>query len=953
MFNDQCSMKNIQSLSYFLLLMLLPIISVAQYFDAGQDPSKVKWDQINTENFQIIYPQEFIKDAQRLANAMEISYLYNSQTMKFQPKKISVILHNFSSESNAFVGWAPRRMEFITMPPQEIYPQDWLEQLAIHEYRHVIQISKMNQGFTKILYALFGEQITAGVIGLYVPLWMIEGDAVSSETALSNSGRGRLPEFEMQLRTQALQRKIYSYEKAVFGSYKDFVPDRYVLGYQLVANGRKKYGTPLWDKTLDHVAKHPIAVFPFSKGIKKTSGLSKWEYYNSTMEELDSLWRVQGNKIQYTNQKTLNRKFKKVYTNYRFPQILDDGQVLALKSGLADISQYVLIDAQGKEKVIFKPGFFDPVWLSARKNLIVWSEFIFDKRWENRTYHDIIKYDLAKGTRTRLTRQKYLHSPNLSPDASKIAAIQVTPDNRFSLTLIDANTGKELNSFSHPENEFMLTPTWSEEGQQVIFILLGKKGKSIAMIDLRTGTIENILPYSFKEISQPLKKGDYIFFHGIYSGIDNIYAFEIPTKKIYRITSSHFGAFDPAISQDGKKMIFSDYSALGFNIEEMSLEPASWVPLEMVEDHSIKLYNELDKQEKGVINFDSFPKKDYSVKRYRKFPHLLNIHSWAPVNVNTSNYSLNPSIALLSQNKLSTAVMQASYVYNYNERVGDITSSISYKALYPVIELSTNNGRRANINYNQNEGSSYYTWREQNYNLKISQNLNFTRGKYSRFVTLFGKGTYKNIHPGENDPATFKTGEALAGEIGGTFIRTIKAAVRDMRPKWGESLLINYRTKLAGDFSFRDLFSTQASLYLPGAFKHHSLLLSGVYQKQGSGAYSFSSPVTYVRGFNRILGFHDFYRISVNYKLPLAYPDLKLGPVLYLKRIKANLFYDYGYAKYRTVNRPYQSLGVEITNDINIFNFLAPLDIGFRYLYRPGYKSSSFELIFGINFNSI
>jgi hypothetical protein len=946
-------MINVQSIYWLLCLILLPFISAAQYFDAGQDPSKIKWDQINTENFQIIYPQEFIKDAQRLANALEISYIYNTQTMKFQPKKISVILHNFSSQSNAFVGWAPRRMEFITMPPQEIYPQEWLEQLAIHEYRHVIQISKMNQGFTKLLYYLFGEQISAGVLGLYVPLWMIEGDAVASETALSNTGRGRLPEFEMQLRTQVLQRKIYPYEKAVFGSYRDFVPDRYVLGYQLVANGRKRYGAPLWDKTLDHVAKHPIAFFPFSKGINKTTGLYKWEYYNSTMKELDSLWRVQGNKIQYTDQKTLNQAPKKVYTNYRFPQILKDSQVLALKSGMADISQYVLIDAQGKEKIIFKPGYFDPVWLSAKKNLIVWAEFIFDKRWENRTYHDIIKYDMAKGTRTRLTRQKYLYAPCLSPDASRIAAIQVTPENQFSLVIIDANTGKELYSFSHPENEFMLTPTWSEDGRKIVLILLGKKGKSIAMIDPEKGTIENILPYSYKEISQPLQKGDYIFFHGVYSGIDNIYSIEMSTKKIYRITSSHFGAFDPAISEDGKKMIFSDYSALGFNIEEMNLAPASWTPIEMVEDHSIKLYNELDKQEKGVINFDSFPKKDYAVKRYRKFPHLLNIHSWAPVEVSTNNYSLNPAFTLLSQNKLSTAIVKFSYLYNYNERVGEIISSVSYRALYPIIEFNTNSGKRANTNYIPNEDSLYYTWREQNYSLTISQNLNFTRGKYKRFITLMGKGIYKNISPGENNPSGFKTGEILAGEIGGTFIRTIKVAVRDMRPKWGESLLINYRTSLSGNFNFRNLFSSQASLYFPGAFKHHSLLLTGVYQKQGSGAYSFSSPVTYVRGFTRILGFHDFYRISINYKLPLAYPDLRLGPVLYLQRIKANLFYDYGYAQYRTANRAYQSLGVEITNDINIFNFLAPIDIGFRYLYRPAYNSSSFELVFGINFNSI
>jgi Tol biopolymer transport system component len=939
-----------------LCLLILPLASSAQYFDSGQDPSKIKWDQINSEYFQIIYPRTFIKDAQRLANALEISYLYNTQTLKFHPKKISVILHNFSSNSNAFVGWAPRRMEFVTMPPQDIYPQDWLEQLAIHEYRHVIQLSKMNQGLTKILYFLFGEQITAGVLGLYVPLWFVEGDAVSSETSLSNSGRGRLPEFEMQLRAQVLQRKIYPYEKAVFGSYKDFTPDRYVLGYQLVANGRKRYGAPLWDKTLDHVAKHPIAIFPFSKGIKKGSGLSKWKFYQSNMKELDSLWKVQDNKNILTTQKTVNKTEKKVYTNYRFPQILNDSQVVILKSGLADIQQFVLLNNKGEEKVIFKPGYFDPVWLSARKNLIVWPEYLYDKRWENRTYYDIIKYDIATGKRTRLTKHRYLFSPCLSPDASKIAAIEISPENQYSLVILDSKTGKELNKISHPDNEFMLTPTWSENGEQLVLMLLGKKGKSIAAVNMESGTFETLLPYSFKEISQPRFKNNYIYFHGVYSGIDNIYSLDLLTRKIFRVTSSQFGAFDPEISRDGKKILFADYSAMGFNIHELELEPNSWVPLNMVEDNSIKLYETIAKQESGTINFDSLPKKDYPVKRYKKIPHLLNIHSWAPIDFGANNVNLNPAITLLSQNKLSTAIVKASYIYNYNERAGEVITSLSYKALYPVIELSTSNGRRTSGTFPSNpdsKDSSYYSWKEQNYSLSISQNLNFTRGKYNRFFSFIGKGTYRGIYDLNDVPYNLRTGNVVVGELGGTFSRLIKAAERDTRPKWGETLLINYRSSIGGSVTYRNLFSSQASLYLPGILKHHSLLITGVYQNQGEGAYSFSSPVNYIRGYNHIVGFHEFSRVSFDYKLPVAYPDLRLGPVLYLKRIKANLFYDYGYAQNKFRNNTFQSCGIEITNDVHFFNFLAPLNLGFRYVYRPLYKTSALELIFGINFNSI
>ena len=122
--------------------ILLPLILPAQYFDSGQDPSKIKWNQINTEHFQLIFPKEFEAEAQRLANVLDYVYTYGSRTLEHQPKKISVLLHTQSTIANAFVTWAPKRAEFYTIPPQNIYPQNWLDQLAIHEYRHVVQIDK-------------------------------------------------------------------------------------------------------------------------------------------------------------------------------------------------------------------------------------------------------------------------------------------------------------------------------------------------------------------------------------------------------------------------------------------------------------------------------------------------------------------------------------------------------------------------------------------------------------------------------------------------------------------------------------------------------------------------------------------------------------------------------------------------------------------------------------------
>src|SRR6056297_1344178 len=109
-------------------------LAFAQYFQTGQDPASIKWRQINTENFQLIYPDYYEEQAQELAGKLEAVYNYGSYSLKHKPRKISVILHTQTVKSNGLVAWAPQRAEFYTTPHQAIYPQDWLEQLVIHEF---------------------------------------------------------------------------------------------------------------------------------------------------------------------------------------------------------------------------------------------------------------------------------------------------------------------------------------------------------------------------------------------------------------------------------------------------------------------------------------------------------------------------------------------------------------------------------------------------------------------------------------------------------------------------------------------------------------------------------------------------------------------------------------------------------------------------------------------------
>ena len=177
-----------------ILLLLFLVVTCggyAQYYTMGEDPASLRWNQINTDHFKVIFPEEFSSEARRTTYLLEFHYDQNAGYLEHLPRKIPVVLHNRSVRSNGFVAWAPKRMELVTTPPADSYPQDHMEQLVLHEFRHVVQVDKMNQGITRGLTWIFGEQAQGAVTGL-VPFWYLEGDAVDAETRLSLAGRGRL-----------------------------------------------------------------------------------------------------------------------------------------------------------------------------------------------------------------------------------------------------------------------------------------------------------------------------------------------------------------------------------------------------------------------------------------------------------------------------------------------------------------------------------------------------------------------------------------------------------------------------------------------------------------------------------------------------------------------------------------------------------------------------------------
>jgi hypothetical protein len=948
-------------LLYSSICVFLALSGHAQFYKQGEDPGNLKWRQIRTGHFRVIYPEEFDHEAQRLTNILEYYYQPNSAYLDHKPAQIPVILHNHSVRSNGFVAWAPKRMELVTTPSSYGYPQDYLEQLALHEFRHVVQVDKLRQGFTKGLSYITGEMGMGAVAGM-LPFWYLEGDAVDAETRLSHFGRGRLPSFEMEIKAILAEVPgLYSYEKATMGSFRDYIPDHYQYGYQMVAHARNRYQQGFWGKMVDHTARHPYTIYPFYFGLKKYEGSSKVELYRETFETLRSHWASRNSLRILTASKQLNQRNSKHYTGYRFPRYVSDSLVFAEKSGIDQINEFVLMDREGNEKRIHRPGFYDPANISVGSGKVVWTEIISDVRWERRNFSIIKVFDMETGTEKMLTSNSRYFAPDLSPDATRVVATETDLQNQYFLVVINVKNGEVLHRIPSPGNKYLQYPVWAADQQGIYMTALLADGKKIMYYDLEGSAWKSLFDAGFKDIVELCAGKDYLLFRGTFSGIDNIYALDLETYECERVTSSSFGAFMPDLSPNGDRLIYSDYTSQGFNVVETAFDPGRFMPLDEVRDDGEQLNLSTAEEALKVPEPSQQIQENFESRPYPKFTNLFNFHSWAPLYVDIDDPSIeeipvSPGVMVFSQNRLSTATTILGY--EYRDRDHFFHAAFTYSGWYPVFKLSYDFGGTPFVSSPPNgveQPSTVST--DMSLDLEVSLPLNLTT---SRWVT----GTRPSVES-RYSRAYFYYDAQKAYKSGMNFLdyrlyayNYLKKAYRDILPRAGQVFDVRYVNTPFENEQLGSTIAGTAVFYFPGILRHQTLKILGALQKQKPGNYLMGNLINLPRGVvnHTAVGIR---KISFDYVFPLFYPDWNIWRAAYFKRFRGAVFYDYArgqevyipHEEDGPVDRDYQSLGLELTTDVHLAQFLFPMNIGGRVIYLPETRDTRAEFIFSIDLN--
>ncbi len=932
-------------LSFFFLLSSFVLKSQ----DFGSFPPGMKWMQMNSKNLRVIFPKGLESQARQVSNTIQHEDANNRISIGPLSKKLNLILNNQGVISNGYVATMPYRSEFYTTPPQDgnsLGTMDWLTLLSIHEYRHALQYINLRRGINKLAWYLSGEAGWGTMMTLAVPQWFFEGDAVVTETALSDQGRGRVPFFMSQYKSILLDSTNYTYMKAQNGSFRDYVPDHYTLGYLLCSYGRDSFGNDFWKNVLGRTAWYRGIIYPFSNAVMKYTKLSTRKLYKKAFNEYREQWHIADSLLVLTPSQRLDEP-RKTITSYRYPVFLDNGDLLVCKYSYDETESIYRRKPDGTEEHLCETGIAQDRYFTTGGPWVAWAEVSWDPRFSSISYSDIVLYNTETQSKTYLTRHQRFFSPAVSPDGKWVMVVEADHTNQYKIQILDIQSGKIQQTLPNPENAYYTFPKWDLDGKSLISAIRTSSGAMyICRQQLNTGAITPLTRSINHIIGEVVVSRESILYSATYSGINNIYSLDRKTGSIRQMTSTRFGAYYPAISPDGKTLVYSEFTRKGYHLMSASIQllPKRIVnpkPLDQLPEFSRAYQNEEGGNILGKIEDMNVP-----VKPYKPWLHFANIHSWT-LSPTTQSVALD----LISDNILSDFHMQGGAAYYWNEDAFGFNAGVQYGGFFPILGLSFSRNYRSP----GAEAEDPRAWVEDIGAAQFSIPLNFSKGLFYKQAGIsagYNLISYQEVAPDDfNVIGELETFHSLVANL--RYVQTKKQAYQNITTPLGFGIELSAKQSISSIYAGQ--FMAFADAAIRGFRPNHNFVVSAAWKYEpADNDYTYLDLFLYPRGYSIPVS-NWMVTVQSSYHFPLLYPDFGFAGIFYCSRIRANVFADYGYADipYTEVTDSYGlflSAGTEIILDTRWLNLLDfPMGFRFSFLATPDFADSgkrfSFEFV--------
>ncbi len=930
-----------------LLIFAVILSSRLAYSQAGvyaQDQSYLHWRSIENEFVQVIYPEE-MKD-QAVQTAEYIRYYAQYVGLSYgiiKPKKFSLILRSHFAEPNGFVALAPRRSEWHSMGAYTSITStlNWYQILAIHEYRHVNQFDNYLKGSVSVLDYLWGDTGVALASTFSLQPWYFEGDAVYAETRYSDAGRGRQPSFLAHLKATLLSAEgIPSYDQFLSGTYSKPLPNHYVYGYILVTEAYKRFGDQVWAKVINEVTDFPTP-WALESAFKKITGVRFKDFYQETFEKLKAEWNIdrkeRWQKQDYRsemNAKTIGK------ARYYISSDLDSLAKLRVKVDGTDKALTEISYNPELTRMDFSPDYgviteFRPHW-----------------RWGQKSDSDLVLIDLKSGKQKTLTQDERYYNPRFTADGRGILAAHFKDSKTWEIILLDLE-GRILKRLEIPGLDLYEA---SELSPNLLAVIVADKEgrKSIIKATFEQGQVGEILSSSRNAIlGLSANAKGLVSFEAQVNGKQEILVYKDQDQSIVQCSDATIEASMSFLADQGDTLDYTEVEPYGTRLYSKALKDCKAIDKAILVDYRYL-------SERAQDNFSQLPrlalpsrdntkieKDEYKGQSYSRFDsRAFTPHSW--------NFFVGRGLGLEIQtnNYLNDFGMTIAAGKDPEENSPYVVGQIDFRMFYPVLSLiATRSDRELDVRYSLLK----WTWKESSLGARIALPYIRRQGVYTTTSEVsyqheslktwrYYLGDYKLL---------IRDGNYSLGTAAFNLSWTKDSSYRALMPELGFVLNIeqkNATPKLEQGAKHTAQSFASLKLYSPTFLPNHGLRLSlsGERNTNGMRGYEFAAPIlennAYLlsRGYSYI-PLDRFTKGSVDYAMPLFYPDSNLGMWIYLKRISLNLFVDSTRIYYLDQKLIAESYGAEAYFESKLFRVL-PISFGFRAFHRRADKRSGNEL---------
>ena len=555
------------------------LIAIALLFIAGRAGAATRYDPrlrfrtIHTAHFDIHAHQGEERLAQRLAVVAETVRSRLEPALGAPPGRVQVILVNQADISN---GWATPvpydAIEIAALAPEPDSlignTTDWLELVFTHEYTHIVHLDR-TWGVMRAVRGVFGR-VPIAFPNMFTPGWQVEGLAVFEESRQTGQGRVPAADFRSIVDVAARQGRFEPRDRAS-GGLVDWPSGNaaYAYGAYFHQFLSERYGPERLAQLADATAGR---VPYFSHGA----------FARVFGKPLDTLW----NEFRASREPAVAPESA---TDRRATRLTRSGfQASAFRAAADGTLYYALADTrQFPALMALSPGQAPQriAWRYLGNGTSIrggWVVFDQVRAIRSVALHSELYAVRRNGSDLqRLTADARASDPDLSPDARQIVCI-VERDSRHAAAVLDFSPGgvrRDPRVVADDEASDYSWPRWSPDGRAVVAARRHAGAFELVTIDPSTGAVRTLLSRTDRRLMTPSWTPDG---RAVLFAMDepdrglNIFALDLASQTIRRVTDSISGARQPELSADGRTLFYVGYTADGDDLFSIATDPAGW-----------------------------------------------------------------------------------------------------------------------------------------------------------------------------------------------------------------------------------------------------------------------------------------------------------------------------------------------------------------------------------------